>query len=649
MHSFNFMDAQKPPRLFSFWFYTITNLIIALTYYGLAELSRHIASTPNSVTPVWPPDGLAVGVTLIYGSWVLPGIFLGSFLANIQAFWNLQDWTTFSVSVLGVLGIAAGTTIGTWLGTYLLHQATRKRYPFSQVTDTIKFLVYAGLMGPMVNATVGVAMLVFSAKAPLSAYSSIWPVWWISNVAGIFILTPVLLSLSNWLESHNPSLIPKRLLRPSTLQNNVIIFPRKGAEIFILTGLIASIGQITFWNTYPLAYMLIPLLIWAAFRFGEVGATLATFIISVIAILGTVRGLGTFANENLNQSLMGLQSFITVIVFTSLVLTAVLSERMQAELRLRSAFSELQISNAALETYAQELAENNHLLENTLQELRSTQAQMIQSEKMSALGNLVAGVAHEINNPVGFLKGNIQPALDYVADLLSLVKLYQQEYPQENPVIQAAINEIDLEFLSTDLPKLIRSMNEGVNRVQSISTSLRTFSRADSDYPVAFNLQDGLESTLLILKHRLKAHEQRPEIHVIKHYDDIPLVDCYAGQINQVFMNILANAIDVFDEMAQVQSVTQLQTTPPTITIRTVADANQVQISIRDNGKGMDDDVQSKVFDHLFTTKSVGKGTGLGLAIARQIVTEKHAGSLDVRSELGRGTEFCICLPVQLG
>ncbi|MCM0589402.2 MAG: MASE1 domain-containing protein [Gloeotrichia echinulata DEX184] len=624
------------------------NLIIALMYSSLAELSRHLASTANAVTPVWPSDGLAVGVTLLYGNGMLPGVFLGSFLANIAAFWNLNSWVTLLISVLAVLGIAAGTTLGTWLGTSLLRRATRQRYPFNRVADSIKFLIYAGLISPIVNATIGVSILVFAQKVPQSAYHSIWPIWWISNVAGILILTPVILSWSDWIQSQKFSFNPK-YFNFSHIVRWLMVWNIKGIEALVLIGFIFLIGKASFWNNYPLAYMLIPLLVWSAFRFGQPGTTLTMFLISAIAILGTVRGLGTFTKADLNQSLIALQSFIAVVVFTSLILVAVLSERMQAELQLKKAFSELQVSNTALAKHSQELAENNHWLEQTLQELGRTQAQMIQGEKMSALGNLIAGVAHEINNPVGFLEGNIQPAIDYIKDLLGLVDLYQKQYPQNNVVIQNEIETIDLEFLRQDLPKLIYSMNEGVNRIKAISTSLRTFSRADNARPVPFNLHQGLDSTILILQHRLRANEKRSAIDIITNYGDIPPVECYAGQMNQVFMNILANAIDALDDSCEGLSFEETKKNPRQITITTGLSHDQqcVVIRLKDNGIGMSEDVKAKIFDALFTTKGVGKGTGLGLAIAHQIVVEKHNASLEVDSALGQGSEFIITLPVK--
>jgi PAS domain S-box-containing protein len=297
----------------------------------------------------------------------------------------------------------------------------------------------------------------------------------------------------------------------------------------------------------------------------------------------------------------------------------------------------------------EQLKQQKQNLEQALVELQRTQMQLVQSEKMSALGNLVAGVAHEINNPIGFLGGNIQPALDYIKDVFGLIDLYQQEYSTPSAVIQDEIEAIDLDYIREDLPKLVGSMREGVKRIQDISTSLRTFSRADSDRPVACNIHDGIDSTILILKHRLKATETRPEIQVIKEYGQLPLVECFAGQLNQVFMNILANAIDALDESNIGRSFQEIKTKPNCITISTKISDNkqQVIISIKDNGKGIAESVQQKVFDHLFTTKAVGQGTGLGLAIAKAIVVEKHGGSIDCVSVPGQGTKFLIQLLVR--
>ncbi|MBD2329849.1 ATP-binding sensor histidine kinase [Alkalinema sp. FACHB-956] len=279
------------------------------------------------------------------------------------------------------------------------------------------------------------------------------------------------------------------------------------------------------------------------------------------------------------------------------------------------------------------------------QQLEQSQLQIVQSEKMASLGNLVAGVAHEINNPIGFLNGSINNAQDYVQDLLDYIALYQQHHPQAASPVQEKADDIDLEFLTEDLPKLLNSMQGASDRIKGISTSLRTFSRADTEHKVRANLHEGLDSTLLILKYRLKANEFRPAIEVIQDYGNLPEINCFPGQLNQVFMNILANAIDMFDEMAQTQSFNALQANPQKITIRTTTDSNQIQIQISDNGKGMTETVKSRIFDHLFTTKGVGKGTGLGLAIARQIVEKKHGGKIFCTSTLGLGTTFMVKIP----
>jgi signal transduction histidine kinase len=308
-------------------------------------------------------------------------------------------------------------------------------------------------------------------------------------------------------------------------------------------------------------------------------------------------------------------------------------------LNLLCAQAAISLENARLYQQAQQ----------ALTDLQQAQLQIVQGEKMSALGNLVTGVAHEINNPVGFLSGNIKPALGYIQDLFGLIDLYQQKFPNPDLDIQNKIEAIDLNYIRKDLPAAIGSMREGVKRVQDISTSLRTFSRADSDRPIAFNIHDGLDSTILILKHRLKANETRPEIEVIKEYGQLPLVQCFAGQLNQVFMNLLSNAIDAIEDSNQGRSFTEIEADRNQIAIRTsiTEDGQQAVIRIQDNGIGMSDEVKQKMFDHLFTTKAVGKGTGLGMAIARSIVVEKHAGTLEVNSTLGQGAELVITLPVQ--
>ncbi|MEM9772242.1 MAG: ATP-binding protein [Cyanobacteria bacterium P01_D01_bin.73] len=286
-------------------------------------------------------------------------------------------------------------------------------------------------------------------------------------------------------------------------------------------------------------------------------------------------------------------------------------------------------------------------VQQTLTDLQEAQLQIVQNEKMSVLGSLVSGIAHEINNPIGCILGNVAGVKTYMDDLLELLDRYAAAFPNPGPEIEEDLEEIDLDYVRGDLPDLIRAMKNSGDRITAISRSLRTFSRADTAVKQAFNIHEGIDSTLLILRHRLKGNELRPAIDVVQNYGSLPDLRCFPGQLNQVFMNILANAIDALDEESQGYSVKDMDASPRRITIQTSMENNQVKILIGDNGPGIKEDVQSKIFDHLFTTKSVGKGTGLGLAIARRIITEVHGGTLAMESNVGEGTTFHIRLPVE--
>lgn len=288
------------------------------------------------------------------------------------------------------------------------------------------------------------------------------------------------------------------------------------------------------------------------------------------------------------------------------------------------------------------------LLNQTLVQLQQAQTQLVQSEKMSSLGQLVAGIAHEINNPVNFIYGNLSHAEEYAQDLLSLVQLYQQAGCQLPSTLQPQYEAIDLEFLQDDLPKLLASMRVGACRIREIVSSLRVFSRLDEAEVKAVDLHEGIDSTLMILQSRLQPTLSQPAIEVIKHYGDLPKVECYAGQINQVFMNILSNAIEALTERQERSDSATGAATPSRITIWTEAKGSQVIIRIADNGSGIPVHLQPRLFDPFFTTKPVGQGTGMGLAISYQIITQQHQGQLQFVSEVDHGTEFIIEIPVHL-
>ncbi|MBD2296699.1 sensor histidine kinase [Anabaena sphaerica FACHB-251] len=320
----------------------------------------------------------------------------------------------------------------------------------------------------------------------------------------------------------------------------------------------------------------------------------------------------------------------------------------QLELSFNRMAAQLEASFETIQEREQQLTTAKKQLETVLaevqQEAHQLAAQLIQSEKMSSLGQLVAGVAHEINNPINFIYGNLTPANEYIEDLLKLLQLYQQHYPHPVPEIQEQAEEIDINFLMADLPKLLNSMGIGAKRITEIVRSLRNFSRLDEAEMKAVNIHEGIDSTLMILENRLKATSDRPAIEVIKKYTELPLVECYTGQLNQVFMNILANAIDALEDR-KIKNFVGLDKLQIYIYTELTHD-KQVIIRIIDNGVGIPEKLKKLLFDPFFTTKPIGKGTGLGLSISYKIITQQHQGKLQCISSPGKGTEFMITIPL---
>ena len=343
-------------------------------------------------------------------------------------------------------------------------------------------------------------------------------------------------------------------------------------------------------------------------------------------------------------------------------LAQIQQSRQNTETLLAASIKELQESRQVLEN-------REKALEATLLHVQSIQGKLLMAEKMSSLGVLVAGVAHEINNPVSFISGNLEHAENYTAALLHLLKLYEDQAQAENQVntadrraeIEAWCDNIDLNFIRTDFPCLIKSMKMGSERIKEIVLSLRTFSRHDEAECKFVNIHNGLDSTLVILAHRLKTQPDRPAITVQREYGPIPDIECHAGQLNQVFMNILGNAIDAIEEAWEDTAWKQPELEPlRTITIKTqlMEQASPplecspqslqqwLRISITDSGRGMSEGVRSHIFDPFFTTKPIGQGTGMGLSISYQIITDKHHGRLECFSAEGCSTEFILTIPV---
>ncbi|MEH2402087.1 sensor histidine kinase [Nostoc sp.] len=299
-----------------------------------------------------------------------------------------------------------------------------------------------------------------------------------------------------------------------------------------------------------------------------------------------------------------------------------------------------------IEERTKELNEKNVRLKQTLHELKLTQSQLIQTEKMSSLGQMIAGIAHEINNPVSFIHGNLDYIDDYTQGLLNLINIYQNFYPDVAPEIENFLENFDVDFIKEDIPKILSSMRIGTQRIEEIVLTLRNFSRLDEADMKPVNIHEGIESTLLILQSRLQVKPDKPAIEIIKNYGDLPKFECYAGQLNQVFMNILNNAIDALEKLNKERKAEEIKSNYSAIAIRTqVVNADLVVISIKDNGVGMSDSVRQKIFDPFFTTKPVGQGTGLGLSITYQIVVDKHHGTIECISAPGQGAEFIIQIP----
>jgi two-component system, NtrC family, sensor kinase len=586
-----------------------------LIFNGLMILIIHVVgllafqfATINDVTPLWPLSGISLAALLLSRFRVWPGVLLGYWLLDTTFYESLPIGLIMGFGEFAEAAIAA-MLILRWNGNQPFLSTVRYTLVFAIITSA----------APLLNATLGTTLLHLNGSVSVADYATVWRTWWTADTVGCLVFTPFILA---W----------KRGIRG--LEST----PQKIGELALLIGLITFILWQTFGLANPLEYMFLLPLVWASFRFGMRGGTLLVVSLSLISIAATAQGSGIFAEIDSTNSLILLQSFIGTVSLTILILSATINQQKSAEAQLK------EVNNLLENRVAERTAE----LLQTLADLGKTQAQLVQTEKMSSLGQLVAGVAHEINNPVTFIHGNLSHTQRYADDLLELFGLYQKNYPEPTEDIQHALEEKELEFLKEDFPKLLTSMKAGAERIREIVKSLRNFSRLDESEFKAVDLHEGIDSTLMILQNRIQKKPGSPEIYVSKSYDELPLVDCYPGQLNQVFMNIISNAIDFIEEYDQRRGAEAAKLNPSTIKISTeINDKNQVLIRIADNGPGMTESTRARAFDPFFTTKPIGKGTGLGLSTSYQIVTEKHGGKLYCQSLLDQGTEFVVEIPIR--
>ncbi len=586
------------------WRFWLENIVAGILYTVSGLISNIWAVPHDMVAPLWLPSGFALATTLWWGYRSTFGVFIAEFIVT-ALLGDVTVWQNWVASAF----VGGGAVLQAMIGAWLIQHFTHSRSPFFSVSAVFIFIFGAGLLVCVTSATIGSLSLLVFGLIKLTDFIPTWYVWWLGDTVGIMVITPVIM----------------------TWYHTEIKFNWKQLCEFV--SLLLLLG-ITIWMIYvlhyPLTYILIPFCVWGAVRFGPRLATIVAFLIAISVLWLDVHGYKEFLVTNISTSLLFLQAYVAVIFFTTLILSAILNERKTAQQELVKVNLELE---ERVTQRTQALAEKNVALNTVLDELKQAEAQLIQAEKMSSLGVLTAGIAHEINNAVNFISANINPLKNDIEDIMRVLAKYTEITPgislnDKLAEINKLTNEIDLNYTVDETRNLLSGMEEGAKRTAGIVKDLRTFSRLDESELKHVNIHDNINSTLTLL------HSQyRDKITIVKNYGDLPPVECYPGKLNQVLMNIITNAIHATPDKGE-------------ITISTTTKADKIAISIRDTGTGMTKEIMAKIFEPFFTTKDVGHGTGLGLSISYSIIQDHH-GSIEVVSEPGKGSEFIITLPIK--
>ncbi|BAW96248.1 two-component hybrid sensor and regulator [[Synechococcus] sp. NIES-970] len=604
-----FYLSKFPPKLAQRW---IRILLLALVYYGTAEISRLVAATPQSVTPVWPPDGFALAATLIYGYPILPGVFLGSFLANIWAFFQSGSFPQAVISVLQVLAIALGTTAGIGCGRYLLVRNIQHKNPLKKFDDLCRLLLLAGTVAPAINASSGILALAIGGSIPWSAVGQEWLTWWISNISGIYIFTPVLIS---WYElfqdkpyatfKHWFGLDHQKHSRRSPQKIWVYFLHTKFIEALCLLTIIGLISYLSFYQEFHLEYMLMPYLIWIVIRFGQLGVTNAIVVITTLAVFGTVRELGTFASENINQSLLHLQLFIVVVVGTSLSLTATITEKKEAFDNLQKSKIYLQEKTDQLEASKVNLKKTAVLLEQ--QNLELFEAKQTADNANRSKTKFLSSMSHELRTPLNAILG-----------LVELLKDSENldEFEKE-----------DLQIVGDSGRHLLSLIEDilDISRIEAGKIELQ---------PQRVDLPQFLQKIRGIIQSQIK--QEKVQL-ICDFSESLPTV-IYADEkrLKQVLLNLLQNAVK-FTEKGQIIFQVKQSLSPG------IADSHiLLSFVVEDSGIGIDADKKHLIFlpfEQTGKSKFKAQGTGLGLAISQEIV-RMMGGNIVVDSQLGVGSKF---------